>query len=269
MHRFPYKQYIRRMLSSRSLPTIDSGTYPNWRKLANQSSHKIKKMKGAWDGETVVCMGNGPSINHTEIDLLTGHKVIGVNVAYKLLDKFDPSDFILIVHDSIRLKMLEEDLRTLDVKFFAGNCHFTPEYLPPAWLDPSNPNHYVFLPVMKWSHDHNQFTLESDYSEGFSEDLSIQSYYGYSVIFSAIQLAAYLGSKKIVCIGIDMDYSGPVSFVPGSKHIWPDFSYELHAKQMFICMREYLNLHGIEFINATPGGKVDELPRASLAEILR
>jgi hypothetical protein len=78
-------------------------------------------------------------------------------------------------------------------------------------------------------------------------------------------LASYFGASKIVCIGIDMDYSGAVSFSKDTPNIWPDFSYETHCKSMFVLMRAELERMGIELINSTLGGKVDDLPRQELS----
>lgn len=265
---FPYRHFLKKCVDSRKLTSIKLGNYLKWHRLAYRSSDSIRSLKDSWNQNNVVCVGGGPSLNETNLKLLNGQKVIGVNAAYKLMNQIEPSDFILMVQDLFRFKAMEKDLEQFKYRFFVGNAHFHEDEDPPAWLDPKNKNHCVFMPVTEWEWRNHSISLETATSDGFSNDPSKNVFFGYSVIFSAIQLATYLGAKKIVCIGIDMDYSGKVSYFPAVKNLWPEFSYEQHAKGMFITMRKALELCGVDLINATPGGKVDVLKRMDLEEAL-
>lgn len=265
---FPYRHFLKKCVDSRKLTSVKLGNYLKWHRLAYRSSDSIRSLKDSWNQSNVVCVGGGPSLNETNLKLLNGQKVIGVNAAYKLMDQIVPSDFILMLQDLFRFKAMEKDLEEFKHKLFVANAHFHEDENHPAWLDPKNKNHCVFMPATEWQWRDESISLETDSKDGFSNDPARHLFCGYNVIFSAIQLAAYLGAKKIVCIGIDMDYSGKVSFFPGVKNIWPEFSYETHAKSMFIVLRDALATHGVELINATPGGKVDVLKRMTLDEAL-
>lgn len=267
-HNFPYKQYLLESMCRLSMPSIKFGSAPKWLKLANKSAPAISHLKNKFKNETIICVGNGPSILNTDIIKLNGKLVIGVNMAYQLLRQINPKEFFLVVQDAQRFDVIKNDLDCGNYNLFVSNCHFHYGVGPPIWLNPITRNHYVFMPYAGWVWKDNAFYFESDFSTGFSDSPQKYLYCGYSVIFSAIQIAAFMGAKKIVCIGIDMDYSGPVSFFPGVKNIWPDFDYELHAKDMFIFLRDYLKAKGVDLINSTPQGKVDVLDRKPLADIL-
>jgi hypothetical protein len=225
-------------------------------------------MKDQWKGKTVVCVGNGPSLNETELDMLNGAYVIGTNRAFHLLDKTLPAAFQLIVQDNQRLAELEEEIRQLRCKVLIGSWYFTANSRPPKWISHSKKNIAVYLPKLDWQYDNQKLKVCGSLLTRFSDDPTGGVYYGYSVIFSAIQFAAYFGASRIVCIGIDMDFSKGVSFQPEVRNVFPTFDYDLHGRPMFEMMKTVLGNLGIDLINATPGGKVNAITRLTLRDAM-
>lgn len=254
--------------SDLQLPEMELGHLPDWVELNRATRSRICDRKGQWSGETVVCVGNGPSINQMNLAPLDGARVIGTNRAYLLLDQFTPRDFHLVVQDNQRVAELGHDLSRLQHPLHLGNIYYDERGVPPEWISPKNQDVSVYLPRLQWELASDRMEPVPDFNPGFSADPSRFVYYGFSVIFSAIQFAAYFGAARIVCIGIDMDYSGGTNFVPGVNVTWDGFSYEFHAKPMFELLREKLQKTGVELINATPGGKVDAIDRMTLEESL-
>ncbi|WP_145171957.1 motility associated factor glycosyltransferase family protein [Rubripirellula lacrimiformis] len=250
------------------MPAVDLGSLPIWLDLCRSSSHQFRKMKGQWEGETVVCVGNGPSINQTDLRCLDGAKVIGTNRAYMLLDQFSPSEFCLAIQDNQRMVELESDLQRLSCTLLFGNLYFTPDSVPAEWMLAGRANQFCYLPYVDWVHDEGVIRPVANFSPGFSSDPTKYVHYGYSIIFSAIQFAAYFGAKRIVCIGIDMDFSQGNSFSKDVKNIFEPFRYEQHAKPNFELMHAHLASVGVELVNATPGGAVDALPRMTLKDAI-
>lgn len=256
----------RRLKSERRMPELDLGSLPIWLDLCRASSERFRKMKGQWEGETVVCVGNGPSINQTDLECLNGAKVIGTNRAYMLLDQFSPSDFCVIVQDDQRISELEADLQRLSCTLLFGNLYFRPDSVPATWMTADRKNQFCYLPYVDWVQEEGVVRPVANFLPGFSSNPVKYVHYGFSIIFSAIQFAAFFGAKRIVCIGIDMDFSQGTSFAGGVNHIFETFSYEHHAKPNFELMHGLLGSIGVELVNATPGGAVNVLPRMSLQD---
>lgn len=255
------------------LPKIDFGTFFDWSNLAAKSNRRRRSMRDMWKNKTVVCVGNGPSIASTDLTLLNNQYVIGTNRAYILLEKFRPRAFHLIVQDNLRLRELGPELSKSSYPLHVGNCYFTEQWPIAPWILQTKNQPYIYLPKLNWletqdSPTGEQLALEADFEPGFSSDPTQGFYYGRSVIFSAIQLAAFFGATKIVCIGIDMSYSNGVNFVSGVTNVFPTFSYEIHAVPMFDVLSTEFNARGIELVNATPGGLVDCIKRESLSDAL-
>ncbi|MEX2214334.1 MAG: hypothetical protein WD768_09420 [Phycisphaeraceae bacterium] len=113
--------------------------------------------------------------------------------------------------------------------------------------------------------------ISLDCSTKVTEDFEQGLYLDTSVIFSAIQIAWLLGARRIVCVGIDMTYTGPTThFVPNIRmpHAPEAFDYNTYCRPMVVAYRQFFEARGVEFLNATPGGRVEELRRVSLQDLL-
>lgn len=249
---------------------FDLGTLVDWLRLGRQLPIKNVRDQGCRGG-TVVCIGNGPSLARTDLDALANQNVIATNRAYKLLDRIRPAQFSTCVQDNFRFGELSDDLANLNHRLYLGRCFFDDELVPPDWIAERSDLTGVYLPVLKWFghwQGKNRVTLKprAYFGVGHSEDVRRNVFYGYSVIFSAIQLAMHWGAKRIVCIGIDMDFSGGVSFVAGVRHVFPHFDYETHCKPMFRHLQQVADQRGVELINSTPGGRMEEWARMPLSK---
>lgn len=111
-----------------------------------------------------------------------------------------------------------------------------------------------------------------------------------TVVFSAIQLAVYMGFSRIYLLGCDHDYLRRAILGQGFEdhHFYPDrdagldgaaqllesFTLEQWFEQYYFrwvqyrLMLEYARENGQEIFNATDGGMLDVFPRARLDEVL-
>lgn len=105
-----------------------------------------------------------------------------------------------------------------------------------------------------------------------------------TVIYTAIQIAFYMGCKQIYLLGCDHDYLNNTSQIT-NRHFYKDedtvsdvehlkgvtqerwFQGYYHLWLEYRLMREYLNLNGCQIYNATKGGMLDVFPRVEFANI--
>ncbi|MBL9136096.1 MAG: hypothetical protein JNK85_09520 [Verrucomicrobiales bacterium] len=115
-------------------------------------------------------------------------------------------------------------------------------------------------------------------------DLTGRPFLVRTVIYSAIQLAVYLGCNQIYLLGCDHDYLADVKRTenhfyqeskgnPDDRHHLEAFTTERWFQEYHRRWRDYrlmrtaLEKRGIQIINATDGGMLDVFPRVSLASL--
>jgi hypothetical protein len=127
---------------------------------------------------------------------------------------------------------------------------------------------------------------DTNFAEESVWDIAGRPFRPRTVIYCAIQLAAYLGCTEIVLIGCDHDYLSDVSRT--ENHFYPEsdgnpndaahlarFTTERWFEEYYFRWRDYrlmqthLATRGVRIINATEGGMLDVFPRARLADLLQ
>ena len=126
------------------------------------------------------------------------------------------------------------------------------------------------------------FHLENcDFSKKplFSEDIAKRIYNSRTVVYTAIQIAVYMGFKEIYLIGVDhhfhtsMNSKGEIIVDHSAKDYFSD-KYNEDKENLyipntdlstlsFIAAKEYADSHNVKIYNATRGGKLEVLPRVS------
>jgi hypothetical protein len=87
---------------------------------------------------------------------------------------------------------------------------------------------------------------------------------GGSVLFTAIQIAAYVATREVVIIGADFDYDGPTRHWDGAERYYEKGAHtmwESGGRDAMIHLYSKMGQKGIVLRNGTPGGKIDCLPR--------
>lgn len=236
-------------------------TYQRFRALHRRSLPALRALAGRHRGETVYCIGTGPSLARTDLGALRGASVLLLNNAFTLAERIAARHAGVVVTDYHRMSELRHRLRA-----FVGERYCSTDRIGEAnaAVEMFGPPFHFILPRHRWLAEGTRFRLRVVNDRGFSADLAAGLFLGFSVVFSAIQIAAHLGARRIVIVGIDMDYSGRAYFDPAIRDNWPVFNYEQHARAHFIEMRDQLAGRGIELLNGTVGGRVDVLPRVEL-----
>ena len=146
-----------------------------------------------------------------------------------------------------------------------------------CWSSPRSicrppPNDLYFRLVNQWKEDPQRA------APSFSEDLSVCAYEGYTVLYTVLQLAVYLGFSRIILLGVDHSYSASNSkngILSGlsAENYFAGFRPVENAPMnapcperstaAFIAAKSYCATHGISILNATRGGRLEVFPRIS------
>ncbi len=140
-------------------------------------------LRNKYEGQRVVLIGNGPSVNNTDLSLLANEHTIGLNKVYLLFDRIDWRPTIISSYIGDVVQQCREDYFKLgDIPTFIA--HEAREIITP--LD--RKNMYYYGP-------HKRFQ--------FSLDPVTEVCCGYTVTYVAMQLAFYMGFSKVILIGVD------------------------------------------------------------------
>ena len=221
-----------------------------------RSVTNLRRWKNIHDSEECFIVGNGPSLRMEDLEKIhnSGINSFGMNLIYKIYDdtEWRPTYYIFSDYNMMR-QYYDEIVNLKRDNLFLKNFYYMEEtpLLP-------NANYYPGY-------------AERCYMEKqrFSEDITKAVYGGYTVMYDALQIAIYMGYKKIYLIGADFSYLGD----PASKrnHFYDDkvddkrlVAGKPHIYISLEAMRKaemYARKHGIEIYNATRGGKLEVFKR--------
>jgi len=169
---------------------------------------KILTMRNAFKGERCFIIGNGPSLNSHDMELLKDEYTFAVNSFFlKTRDTgFMPTFYV--VEDS---KVMEENVD--DIRDYPAPFKFFPEDYKNYELD-SSATCYIKL---NWDF---YFTSRPYFKiPRFSCAAHDNVFAGQTVTYANMQLAYYMGFSEVYLIGMDFDYYIPPEHKRNGNHI--------------------------------------------------
>lgn len=232
-------------------------------------SKSLKQFKNIHNGGTCFIIGNGPSLKAEDLENLYKKHIptFGFNRIYLMFDNTNWRPSYYVSQDEKMLGNCKDKVNHMNLKY-----KFIPLYHK-FFHDICIDNAYYF----------NMLYSSNDYPL-FSEDICKGIGASTTVACSAIQIAVYMGFKKIYLIGVDhsfstykndkgeiindemvRDYFSDEYFKDKAQLYIPNLDASTRA---FLVMRKYCDSHGIEIYNATRGGKLEVFKRVDLDEVL-
>lgn len=221
---------------------------------------KLLNLKNKYDGERCFIIGTGPSLTVSDLELLNNEITFGVNSICKVIDqtKWRPTFF------GIQDKGVYEKLEKQIVDNFSDNV-FVSDSLCKKYNVPKN---YICFPyTTNYKLYLNKYM---EYSTKFSDDAYCIVYDGWTIVYSLIQIAIFMGFKELYLLGCDCSYPmGQKNHFIESGFV--DRREYLNYEKMTTAYKEakkYVDLHDIKIFNCTRGGMLEVFPRKSLEEVL-
>ena len=221
-----------------------------------QSMEQLREYRDLHKGEQCFIIGNGPSLQQTDMSRLENEYTFGLNRIYLLFPELEfTTTYLVSVNTLVIEQCADEFMRLALPKFFTWRGrHWTA-------TDPG----VVFL--------------DSDYTqpETFTPDAAGRIYEGCTVTYVALQLAYYMGFERAILIGVDHHFQaqGPpnlevVSNGSDPDHFHPEyfgkgFRWQLPdlecAERAYRLAREAYEAAGKQVLDATIGGKLTVFPK--------
>ena len=224
---------------------------------------RIKELKNAYEGKRCFIVATGPSLLTSDLEMIKDELSFGMNsIIYLFNDtKWRPTFYGIqdvFVFDKMRNAIFENYPKKSNV--FIGDNLVTDE-------DVASKEYIVF----PFNSDYHAFEVNyRKYFCNFSDDAYGMVYDGYSITYSLIEIAVYMGFKEIYLLGCDCSYKkGAKNHVVESGHV-DKYDY-LNYKRMIIAYekaKEYADKNGISIYNTTRGGELEVFKRVKLEDVL-
>ncbi len=220
--------------------------------FAETNRRRINKFERKHNGERCFIVANGPSLAKTNLDLLANETTFGLNRIYLSFEKtsFRPTYYVAV--------------NELILEQFAGEIS---QLGMPKFLNWNRRSYYD-------ADDLGICYLKSRMviSDSFQYDITRPIVVGATVTYVTLQIAFYMGFKKVILIGLDHNYSEkeipsetetrkverdeshfhPQYFPKGIKWQLPDL---LRSEIDFEIARKAFENDGREIVDATLSGK--------------
>jgi hypothetical protein len=235
--------------------------------LLSNEAKNLKLFKNKHKDKRCFIIGNGPSLTVEDLDKLKNEITFAFNRIYYIFDKTEWRPTYYCSEDEKTIFPSKEEINLLEVdnKFFPVN--FPWDYN----IHFNNAKYYLF----KFG--------DSLKEPKFSEDIVKGIYWGNTVVYTAIQIAVYMGIKEIYLIGVDHNFSkmindqGEIIIDETTKDYFSE-KYNSDKEDLyipnvdistraFIAAKKYADKHNIKIYNATRGGKLEVLERVDFNQI--
>ena len=231
--------------------------------ILHQSKYNyLRDLKNTHEGERCFIVATGPSLTYEDLHAIKDEYSFGMNSCVLALEKTDWIPSLYGIQDEyvyLKVKevlMQEAKIRLKDKILVADTM---------AKLCPETAIFHQFPHTfMDHKYDHKKTGIVR-----FSQDCDIIVYDGYSILFSLMQIAVYMGFKEIYLLGCDCTYKGNKKNFIEHGAIDPNFDIAgmrliyVHSK-----FKEYADSIGVKVYNCTRGGMLEEYPRKTLEEVL-
>ena len=223
----------------------------------------INGLKNKYEGNRCFVVATGPSLTIKDLELIKSEISFGMNSCVLSFDKTTWRPDFYAIQDEYVYKKLEQAL--IDVSEIE---------LPETWIGDNLAKkfhvstHFKAFPLHYL--DHKMYHCKGYGIFKFSDDCYTCVYDAYSIIFSILQMACYMGFKEVYLLGcdcnynqekthfIEYDYKDPKAAIMGDKLIQAHYRFKQFADSL-----------GVKIINCTRGGKLEVYPRMTLEEVLK
>ena len=255
--------FLRNIYKHTAVPIIGAINTPEFNKRIGESLECLKSLKGIYCDKRCFIIGNGPSLTTDDLSMLKNEICFGVNRIYNIFDQTDWRPTYYCASDHRFIKQGKNDIckKINGTKLICiDKLHLCPDIDEALYINRVSEEFYPEMPK-------------------FSSDISKCCYSGYTISYIAMQIAAYMGFKEIILLGIDHSYSVMIdesgNFIqqPGVKDHFSSSDKVANLPRLdattlaYKAARKYADEHDIKILNATRGGKLEEFERVDFDKL--
>lgn len=233
-------------------------------------SEKLLELKDKHHGERCFIVCTGPSLTMEDLELIKEEVCFSMNSIINIYDRTDFRAAYYLFQDGYVERKLRDRILGMDKDF----CHKMFIGVGNVYANKLSTSRSAFkkyrkLDPIRFNLDWAYHIFEMYYGRNkmeFSLDCAKVVKDGYTITYSAIQLAIYMGFKEIYLLGCDSNFAG---------HIDEDCQLDKVAEPALAMIsaykvaKEYADSLGVKIFNATRGGMLEVFPRVRLEEAVK
>ena len=221
---------------------------------------KLPAYKDIHQGERCFIIATGPSLTIEDIESLKGEYTFAMNSIAKLYDQTDFRPTYYAVQDNHVFIQMQDIIKAhKEVPVFISDN---------IWRRFKRESDWIEFPTDTMYHSYDMKI--GKYHAKFSGNAYDIVYDGYSIAYSCLELAVYMGFKEIYLLGCDCTYLG-------EKEHFIDSGVEDRTRKFatpklivgYKAAKKYADENGIKIYNATRGGVLEVFPRVNLDDIIK
>lgn len=223
----------------------------------------LKSYKNKHDGKRCFIIATGPSLNVNDLELIKKEYSFGMNSLIKIYDETDFRPTYYGIQDHFVYTALKEEI----MKYYKNHENvFVSDRI--TWHEKIGEKWNVF--PLNMSYNAYKRWFYNDYNAKFSEDIYRRVYSGFSITYSLIEIAIYMGFKEIYLLGADCDFGnkGKIHFAEYGVIDKTLNTAKERNLAGYAAAKEYAEKHGIKIYNATRGGKLEMFERVDLDKVV-
>lgn len=229
---------------------------------ADKRYERLKSLKNAYSGKRCFIVATGPSLTYDDLNKLKGEITFGMNSIIKTFDKTDWRPTFYGIQDRDVYGAMENLIKST---YQDSDNVFVADILSVYYDIPKS---FIRFPYDGEYHLYNGKPYIPNAK--FSDNAYSIVYDGYSITYSLIEIAVYMGFTEIYLLGCDCSYpKGQKNHFVESGFV--DKRASLNPVRMrtgFACAKEYAQKHNIKIYNATRGGELETFTRVNLDDVL-
>lgn len=241
------------------LPDLPGVYLHPWRRA---SLRRLAELKDVHRGRRAFILGNGPSLNRTDLTRLRGEFTFGLNRIYLLFPELGfPTTYFVSINDLV-VRQCADEIRALPIpKFLSWRAR--------KFIRPTDDTIFLYTPLAL--------------APRFARDVRGPVWEGATVTTVALQIAFHMGFDEVILIGVDHNFvsKGPahkevVSEGDDPNHFRPDyfgkgFVWNLPDLELselgYRLARQAYESAGRRVLDATIGGKLTVFPKVNYDDL--
>lgn len=224
---------------------------------------KLMDLKDKWNGERCFIVATGPSLTENDLKKIKNEYTFAMNALSMKFDEMNWYPTFYGIQDEKVFHKLKETI-------LKQRAHIKYTFLCGSYSREIEDDKGIYFFPRNSYYNATDAYFKKKYHAKFSEDAHAVIYEGFTITYSLIQLAVYLGFKEIYLLGCDCSYEpkdGQIYFV---DHGIRPKSYSESGNKMtaaYYVAKEYSEKSDFKIYNATRGGKLEVFPRVNLDEM--
>jgi hypothetical protein len=225
---------------------------------------ELKKFRNKYQGKRCFIIATGPSLTMEDVEMLKNEYTFAVNSMVNVMEKMSYIPTFYAIQDGFAYERLRDKIKATTLNYaFIADWKMKKEYF--------SDKEWIQYPLTAWDYFNAYPEASFEDKVSFSDDAFKRVYDGFSITYSALQLAVYMGFKEIYLLGSDCNYEkGVKNFAEyrDEKHMNACVSNGERMIRAFEVAAKWAEAHDVKIYNATRGGMLEAFERVTLEDVL-